>query len=67
MLRNKKTSRTILEQYIENRDLLLDALPFPVSIVDTYFNIVKVNKMFTDLSPAKDQLLSKPIKKFCYV
>ena len=49
MLRNKKTSRTILEQYIENRDLLLDALPYPVSIVDTDFNIVKANKMFTDL------------------
>jgi len=66
MLKNKKTSPTSLEQYIDNMNLIIDSLPYPVSIIDTDFNIIKANKVFTELYVRNGELNSGKCYQVCH-
>ena len=49
LLKNNITANNILIDHIKEWDTILNLLPYPVSIVDTEFNIVMANKEMSDL------------------
>lgn len=49
LLNSKMTVNNILIDHVKEWDDVLNALPYPVSIVDTEFNIVMTNKEMSDL------------------
>ena len=55
-------SKNILIDHIEGWGAMLDTLPYPVSIIDTDFNIVMTNKEMSDLLNISD----KPSNIKCY-
>jgi putative nucleotidyltransferase with HDIG domain len=44
LLKNKETVRNLLDDYTRDWQVLINALPYPVSIIDTEFNIIMANK-----------------------
>ena len=57
-LLTKEDSRLALEEYTKDWKLLVDTLPYPLSIVDTDFNVVAVNKAMVDLTGGENGVLN---------
>ena len=49
LLKTKMTVNNILIEHIKEWDSLINALPYPVSIIDTEFNIVMANNEMSEL------------------
>ncbi|MBI3379003.1 MAG: HD domain-containing protein [Nitrospirae bacterium] len=63
-MQDKETLRKMLDEHIKNWGVLIDALPCPISIHDTEFNIVLANSAFTDNYGKTDE---KDIKGCCII
>lgn len=53
-MQDKDTARKILDGHIKDWQPIIEALPYPVSIHDTEFNVVLANKAFTDICGRTD-------------
>lgn len=58
LLKDKDGTRSILDKYTKNWQVLIDTFPYPVCIIDMKCNIVMVNTSMTGLFNGRDDLLN---------
>ncbi len=56
LLKDNMTANNILTEHVKEWGDMLNSLPYPVSIIDTEFNVVMSNKEMTDLLGISDNI-----------